>query len=88
MRNALLQEFGQYDLPSNTFFGDGEVIESDVMDEIREAFERETVMFPWQRGDLLALDNMLVAHGRTPYEGPRQILVGMAQLVHRSQVEL
>jgi hypothetical protein len=88
MRNALLQEFGQYDLPSNTFFGDGGVIEADVMDEIREAFERETVMFPWQRGDLLVLDNMLVAHGRTPYEGSRQILVGMAQLVHRSQVEL
>lgn len=88
LRNALLQEFGQYDLPSNTFFGDGDFIEADVMDEIREAFERETVMFPWQRGDLLVLDNMLVAHGRTPYEGPRQILVGMAQLVHRSQVEL
>jgi len=45
-------------------------------------------MFPSQRGDLLMLDNMLVAHGRTPYEGPRQILVGMAQLVHRNQVEL
>ena len=88
MRNALLQEFDQYDLPSNTFFGDGGLIESDVLDEIREAFERETVMFPWQRGDLLVLDNMLVAHGRTPYEGPRQILVGMAQLVHRNQVEL
>lgn len=88
MRNALLQEFGQYDLPSNTLFGDGSFIESDVMDEIREAYERETVMFPSQRGDLLVLDNMLVAHGRTPYEGPRQILVGMAQLVHRSQVEL
>jgi len=74
LRNALLQEFGPYDLPSNTFFGDGSSIEPDVMDEIREAYERETVMFPWQRGDLLVLDNMLVAHGRTPYEGPRQIL--------------
>jgi alpha-ketoglutarate-dependent taurine dioxygenase len=88
LRNALLQEFGQHDLPSNTFFGDRSFIESDVMDEIREAYERETVMFPWQRGDLLVLDNMLVAHGRTPYEGSRQILVGMAQLVHRNQVEL
>jgi alpha-ketoglutarate-dependent taurine dioxygenase len=88
LRNALLREFGPYDLPSNTFFGDGSSIEPDVMDEIREAYERETVMFPWQRGDLLVLDNMLVAHGRTPYEGPRQILVGMAQLVHRSEVEL
>lgn len=88
LRNALLQEFGQFDLPSNTFFGDGSFIESEVIDEIRAAYERETVMFPPQRGDLLVLDNMLVAHGRTPYEGPRQILVGMAQLVHRNQVEL
>jgi len=88
LRNALLKEFGQFDLPSNTFFGDGSFIESEVIDEIREAYERETVMFPAQRGDLLVLDNMLVAHGRTPYEGPRQILVGMAQLVHRNQVEL
>jgi len=24
------------------------------------------------------LDNMLVAHGRTPYSGAREILIGMA----------
>lgn len=87
MRRALLAEFGGYDLPSNTFYGDGDPIEPHVMDEVREAYRLETVAFTWERGDLLVLDNMLVAHGRSPYVGPRQILVGMAQPVRRNEVE-
>jgi alpha-ketoglutarate-dependent taurine dioxygenase len=39
----------------------------------------ETVSFAWQRGDILMLDNMLVAHGRNPYASPRKILVAMAE---------
>jgi alpha-ketoglutarate-dependent taurine dioxygenase len=31
----------------------------------------------WQRGDYLLLDNILVAHGRNPYSGPRAIRVAM-----------
>jgi alpha-ketoglutarate-dependent taurine dioxygenase len=87
LREALLGTFGEYDLPSNTFYGDGSPIEPEVMREVREAYGRETTSFPWQRGDLLMLDNILVAHGRAPYAGPRRVLVGMAQLVHRSEVE-
>jgi hypothetical protein len=41
------------------------------------------VSFPWQRGDILMLDNILAAHGRAPYEGPRKILVGMTELFSR-----
>ena len=48
------------------------------MEHLRAAYRAETVSFPWQKGDLLMLDNMLVAHGRAPYSGPREILVGMA----------
>ena len=55
---------------------------------LREAYRRETVSFPWQKGDLLMLDNMLVAHGRAPFSGPRQILVGMAEPVTRDQARL
>jgi alpha-ketoglutarate-dependent taurine dioxygenase len=35
------------------------------------------ISFRWERGDVLLLDNYLVAHGRNPYEGPRKILVAM-----------
>ncbi len=28
----------------------------------------------------MMLDNMLVAHGRAPFVGPRKVVVGMAEL--------
>jgi alpha-ketoglutarate-dependent taurine dioxygenase len=45
---------------------------------VRAAFADASVAFAWQRGDLLMLDNMAVAHGRRPYRGERQVLVAMA----------
>jgi len=45
------------------------------------------VSFPWQPGDLLMLDNMLVAHGREPFAGRREILVGMAEAVGWAQAQ-
>jgi hypothetical protein len=32
------------------------------------------------------LDNMLVAHARNPYEGPRKILVAMGEMVDAASV--
>ncbi|HEX9944243.1 MAG TPA: TauD/TfdA family dioxygenase [Thermoanaerobaculia bacterium] len=85
IRSALLAEFGESELPTNTFFGDGTPIPSEILDHLREAYRRATVSFPWEKGDLLMLDNMLVAHGREPFTGARQILVGMGQAVTREQ---
>jgi hypothetical protein len=48
-------------------------------------YERCTVRFDWRAGDVLMLDNMLVAHARDPYQGPRKIVVAMSELVERSQ---
>jgi amino acid adenylation domain-containing protein/FkbM family methyltransferase len=66
------------ELPFNTLFGDGMPIDSSLMEEIREAYREATVSFPWQAGDVLMLDNMLVAHGREPFVGPRKVVVAMA----------
>jgi alpha-ketoglutarate-dependent taurine dioxygenase len=79
VREEILTGLEEEDLPNNTYYGDGSPIESSVIDEIREAYQSETVSFPWQRGDVLMLDNMLVAHGRNPYAGRRKILVAMAE---------
>ena len=85
VRDSLLAEFKEDDLPRNAFYGDGSPIESSVLEEIREVYRQTSVVFPWQKGDLLMLDNFLSSHGRRPFVGPRRILVAMAELYIDSQ---
>lgn len=86
VREDLLRELAESDLPTNTYYGDGTPFEPETLDHLRAAYEAETVSFPWQQGDLLVLDNMLTAHARAPYAGSRKVLVGMAEPVSREQV--
>ena len=79
LREQLLAAFREEDLPRNAYYGDGSPIESEVLDHIREAYQSETVDFPWNNGDLLLLDNMLASHGRNPFEGSRKVVVTMTQ---------
>jgi alpha-ketoglutarate-dependent taurine dioxygenase len=83
MRETLLAEFGEEGLPNNSYYGDGSPIEPEVLEQLRSAYENELVAFPWHKGDILLLDNMLTAHGRAPYAGERKILVAMAQPITR-----
>lgn len=76
---ALLEAFGEEDLPRNTFYGDGSRIDPADLDVVREAYAQEEVAFPWQREDVLLVDNMAVAHARHPFRGERKIRVGMTQ---------
>jgi hypothetical protein len=78
VRQTLLSTFKKEDLPRNAYYGDGSPIENSVLDEIREIYQQEAVVFPWEEGDILMLDNMLAAHGRLPFAGSRKVLVGMA----------
>jgi len=78
VREYLLETHSLENLPRNAYFGDGAEIETAVLDDVRAALDAEATVFPWQKGDVLMLDNMLVAHGRRPYRGERKILVGMA----------
>ncbi|BAY73751.1 amino acid adenylation domain protein [Nostoc linckia NIES-25] len=78
-REKFFSEFTEEDLPYNTFYGDGSPIEDSVIAEIREAYQQEMIVYPWQKGDILMLDNMLTAHARNPYSGSRKILTAMGE---------
>ena len=79
IRQMLLTQYSERQLPYQTYYGDGSDIEDSTAEMLRAAYREETVSFRWQQGDILMLDNMLVAHGRNPFTGPRKIVVGMAQ---------
>ncbi len=88
VRDTLLAEFREEELPFNTYYGDGTPIELSVLEEIREAYKRVSVAFPWQRNDVLLIDNMLVSHSRQSYTGAREILVAMAELHEKDNAPL
>lgn len=79
LRQIFLSDLTEEGLPFNTYYGDGTPIEDEVIDELRRAYDAETVSFPWQVGDVLLLDNMLVAHGRRPFVGQRRVLTAMGE---------
>jgi alpha-ketoglutarate-dependent taurine dioxygenase len=86
MRDVLLEEFDEEDLPNNTYYGDGSPIEPWVLEHLRDAYRTESVSFPWQKGDTIILDNMLTAHARSSFVGPRKVLFAMAEPITRTDI--
>ncbi|HXQ70501.1 MAG TPA: TauD/TfdA family dioxygenase, partial [Pyrinomonadaceae bacterium] len=78
-RESLRAGIDDFDLPFNTFYGDGSTIAPADIEQIYEAYRQEQIAFDWETGDILMLDNMLCAHGREPFVAPREIAVAMAE---------
>eukprot|EP00794_Sanderia_malayensis_P016844 gene16844-18543_t len=71
------------DIPDNMYplhctYGDGEELEPEFVQQIRDAGWSSAVGIQWEKGDLIVLDNMLVQHARISFEGKRRILVALA----------
>ncbi len=81
LREYLVDIYGDA-LPFNTRLGNGDPIGADVVQVIDEAYERNTAREPWQSGDLMLVDNVRTAHARESFEGPREVLVAMADAMH------
>ena len=86
VREDLLSMFGAERMPRHVYYGDGTPIEDEVMQRIGDLYEACAVRFDWQKGDAILLDNMLVAHARDPFEGPRKIVVAMGDMYDHSSL--
>jgi alpha-ketoglutarate-dependent taurine dioxygenase len=80
-RRSVAALFAEGDLPRNCYFGDGSVIPDDSLREILDVYRELEVSVPWQKGDVMLVDNVLAAHGRNPFVGERKLLVAMGDMV-------
>jgi len=88
LHEYLVDIYGRDGLPFNTRFGNSDPIGPEVIRLLNEVYEKSTVCEPWQGGDLLLVDNIRTAHGREEFEGPREVLVAMAEPVRVTDCSL
>jgi alpha-ketoglutarate-dependent taurine dioxygenase len=81
VREYLVDVYGEDGLPFNTRFGNGDPIGEDVVQLLNDIYDANTAREPWQAGDLMLVDNIRTAHSREAFEGPREVLVAMADAV-------
>lgn len=58
-------------------FADGTRIPRKDLYYILDTLEANTVAFPWKKGDVMILDNILAMHGRASFNGKRRILTAL-----------
>jgi alpha-ketoglutarate-dependent taurine dioxygenase len=63
--------------PAGMYLDDGSPLPEADADAVNAAFERVELAWRWRDRDIMILDNLLVAHGRNPFEGPREVMVAL-----------
>jgi alpha-ketoglutarate-dependent taurine dioxygenase len=75
---AMAEVLGEDELPQSVSYADGTPIPAEHVTQVRDRGLENAVDVPWHEGDLLLIDNVLVAHGRRPFSGRRRVLVAMS----------
>ena len=75
---ALTELFSPDELPQSVTYADGSPIPAEHVIHVRDQGLASAVDVDWRAGDLMVIDNVLVAHGRRPFTGPRRVLVAMS----------
>lgn len=60
-------------------FGDGKPLPADIIYDCLKILDEESVAVPWQKGDVLLLDNWAVLHSRRPFNPPRRVLASLCK---------
>ena len=61
--------------PIGHFLDNGEMLTEEETQTILGLYDQIELAWQWQDGDVAIADNLKVAHGRNPFEGPREVLV-------------
>ncbi len=64
---------------TDSLYGDGTQISVNEYKAIKDAILKNKIQFKYKKGDIIFLDNMLMAHGRNPYEGDRVIATAILE---------
>ena len=75
---AICETAGTETLGHHATYGDGNEIDVADILHVREVSRACEVVFAWQQGDIMIIDNVLAMHGRKPFIGNRRILAAMA----------
>ncbi|KAK6930425.1 TauD/TfdA-like domain [Dillenia turbinata] len=65
--------------PNSVMFGDGKRLPAEILDDYRKILEEEAVAIPWQKGDVMLVDNWAALHGRRPTNSPRRVLASLCK---------
>lgn len=87
VRQSLVSMLGEEAMPRNVYFGDGSPIPDAWVTSIIALYEQHAVRFQWQRGDVVMVDNMSMAHARDPFVGEREIRVVMGNMMSDEQYD-
>lgn len=76
---ALAEILPEEEMPQSVRFANGDPIPAEYVLQVKERGIQLAVDVDWHTaGDLLLIDNVLVAHGRRPFTGSRRVLVAMS----------
>lgn len=70
-------EDSRNDRLKSVFYGNNELIDSQVLSDISNFMEENKVNWEWKNGDIIWIDNRQVMHARNKYEGERKIYASL-----------
>jgi hypothetical protein len=77
------RSYEEINFPRYVCFGDGTPIPRETLSIISDVLKQESATIQAKDGDIIYLDNLLVAHCRLPYKGDRKVRVALGDpIVH------